>query len=481
MAKHSQSLYLLSLGILIVLAVWLLEFIYLPRDTRILQRAKIFPDTAEFLLWLNKKGHWHIFIFNTTNPDEVASGGKPVLKELGPYVYEEISSRTHIQFHVDRDTVSSRTFAVQKFLKDLSSGSEGDEVFVPNSPASDRAQTPEAHSRIPYNSTLNVSSRASQNRFVKMSVKNLLEGPARMKSNDRGASEKQAYTRIGPFHMYNDAQEYTEIHLGREDQQFKDIGQLVKWVGQPNLANLNGRCSNVNGTDGTIFPPNLDRRFALPVYLPCLVRSVFFKYSRDTVVNDVPGYRFHYSGNVADNYCPCKPFPTKCPHDGTFQMDLSSGLFTISLPHFLDASDQIETATAFEGLEPAIDRHQSYIELEPSSGLVLSAHYRFQLNALFDPTDHKGFHEHVTDDGRPMVFPVLWWDYQYTDLNVPAVKKAMLGSGELVSSKLGWTKWLILLVGTVVGLLGILFHVKDVAEERRRLATPSRAALISNA
>lgn len=29
-----------------------------------------------------------VYIFNIMNPDEVQNGGKPILKEKGPYVYE---------------------------------------------------------------------------------------------------------------------------------------------------------------------------------------------------------------------------------------------------------------------------------------------------------------------------------------------------------------------------------------------------------
>lgn len=31
---------------------------------------------------------FRVYFFNISNPDEVKEGGKPVLKELGPYCYE---------------------------------------------------------------------------------------------------------------------------------------------------------------------------------------------------------------------------------------------------------------------------------------------------------------------------------------------------------------------------------------------------------
>lgn len=29
-----------------------------------------------------------VYFFNVTNPDEVSNGGRPIIKDLGPYVYE---------------------------------------------------------------------------------------------------------------------------------------------------------------------------------------------------------------------------------------------------------------------------------------------------------------------------------------------------------------------------------------------------------
>ena len=474
MAPLFQSLGLLSLGTLILITSFLLEFMDLTPDKTVLQRAKIFPDTTEFPLWLNKKGLWKIYIFNTTNPHEVSYGEKPVLKETGPYTYEEIISKTNINFNPKPDTVSYRTFAVQKYMRDLSKGSERDVLFVPILQTTAETGYRRRYN-FPYYGQMIPNFRPQPENFEKVNARSVLGGMYVPMVKDT-SSILSYNVRLGPFNMFNHVGKSNEIQVGREDQHFKDIGRLVKWMGQPDLAVYHDRCNYMNGTDGKTFSPNVDRQAVLHVFLPYLHRSVYFKYTKDTFVNGIRAYRFDLATEAfqypGENICYCKIFNRRltCPLDGTFQLDLSPRWkYIMSLPHFLHASTQLRNQ--FDALAPERGQHGSYIELEPSSGLVLSAHYRFQLNVVLRPSVVRdGYGGGAYAYPAPvMVFPVMWWDYQYSDLVDPAVKNAMLDIGtEPVSSSLGSYKWLVILFGFNLGLGGlILFYFQVVQEEYR--------------
>ena len=60
-----------------------------------------------FLIFLDIIG----YAFNVTNPDEVLKGMKPVLQEVGPFVYKAVTvknSRNNIVFNEDGETLTYR-------------------------------------------------------------------------------------------------------------------------------------------------------------------------------------------------------------------------------------------------------------------------------------------------------------------------------------------------------------------------------------
>lgn len=66
-------------------------------------------------------------MFNVTNPSDVLKGKKPVLQELGPYVYREVMEKRDFR-HLDAKRVTYMPVSTLYFEKTLSNGSEFDYI-----------------------------------------------------------------------------------------------------------------------------------------------------------------------------------------------------------------------------------------------------------------------------------------------------------------------------------------------------------------
>lgn len=56
--------------------------------------------------------------------------------------------------------------------------------------------------------------------------------------------------------------------------------------------------NSFKGTDGTYFPPFLDRHATLYAFNPDMCRTYYLKYLKDSEVNGVKTYRFHLPQNI---------------------------------------------------------------------------------------------------------------------------------------------------------------------------------------
>ena len=475
-----------TLGILIFGILVVLEIISVPGDKNILQRTPLRPGTSEWNRWLRRTATWSMYFYNTTNPDQVILGEKPKLREFGPYVYEVTEKKIKANYNAVNETVSYAVSTNIRFLPLQSAGSEEDTFLIPNIPLLTVARLG-GHLFLRDMAGETLRSHSNETFFMTMAVAEILHRGKHspvlktfsetfgVSSNTSDFNFKMDMLRLDGFYQRRNAT--SEVKTGNEHS-LDDMGQITRAIGNERLL-WHGACGEINGTDGTIFPPHVNKDREYFVYHPHFLRSVHFRYVGQTTVEGVSGLRFdlpaevmEYPGKSHENLCFCKlseelellrdPMDgVNCPHDGTISYPTHARVDTvISLPHFLHGSPKLHTIV--EGMKPDPQRHQSYLELEPQSGLILSSHQRIQVNLdLLNPSQ---LNLSQVSNFSEILYPLLWFDRHITDLDDPAVKMALQDVEEtLADSIFGRSKWLL----CVAALVAVAGSVLWIATERK--------------
>lgn len=96
------------------------------------------PNSRSFDLWKNPplKLNFDIYLFNWTNPCNLTADDyeKPILKQIGPYRFREIPTKTKIRWHKN-STISYRRKSTYFFVEEESAGRLDDTIVTINAVA----------------------------------------------------------------------------------------------------------------------------------------------------------------------------------------------------------------------------------------------------------------------------------------------------------------------------------------------------------
>jgi len=203
------------------------------------------------------------------------------------------------------------------------------------------------------------------------------------------------------------------------------------------------QCNWIRGTDAYQFPPFLNKRKDedLWIFTTDLCRSMKLKFNKEDDIDGIDIYRYIVptdSGNInkKDNICFCKDFfdkhipenvdclkdpgpdsdvydisnctVTNC-HDGLQNIEnCQKSPVIMCSPHFYMAEKQLDNFES-EFKKPSAENDQTYLDIEPITGMVLRAHKRIQVNMPIVPTGKSEviFLENIKS--MP-AFPVVWLD-----------------------------------------------------------------------
>lgn len=178
------------------------------------------------------------------------------------------------------------------------------------------------------------------------------------------------------YTIYTGADDYNKTGV---IERFNYMNQLNFW--SSDYANM------INGTDGTLIQPFVDKSRVLYIFESDLCRSLYLIYNGTYYINDdIEVYNFgpdeYFFANSSvnpDNGGFCVP-KGNCLPAGILNLTSCTGGIPIimSSPHFLFADDQFLRDVV--GLKPNLTAHTTELFVEPLTGVPMKAHKRIQFN-----------------------------------------------------------------------------------------------------
>ncbi|PAV85573.1 hypothetical protein WR25_24960 isoform A [Diploscapter pachys] len=371
-----------------------------------------YTDTTK--KWINPpyKMNMYIWLYNVTNAQQVIRGvEKPKLKQIGPFAFVEKQYKTEITFIKNDTAVLYRNNKTYFFSQDLScKGCLLDmKITVPNVLFQKLIDFVKGAGWIAKEIVEVAISTTGEMPFVTAPIRGILfDGYSDELINtlcSKPLISKFCGTliprKIGFFYGQNNTNDGVyEVNTGLTDPYL--IGKMITYNNRTTAKDGAWdvpRAGNVNGSDGQMFPPGLNDHERLTIFAGQICRSIQLEFYKPFETDGVPGYRYlipadlyNYSIPQNQDYCHKNSTPQYFT-DSKVQIPgcLPNGLLDaskclpgeprvyISQAHFY--SSPREVWSAVEGLdEPNAEYDQTFVDLEPTTGVPIQAKRVMQIN-----------------------------------------------------------------------------------------------------
>jgi hypothetical protein len=364
-------------------------------EKKVNQSLLIVNGSAYFNSWVHMSSprFASYYVFEVRNPEALLQGKRPIiLREVGPFVFQKFEVTENVTFHEDGSEVSFMKRTYYKLRRDKT-----------NMSAFYRNITMINMDFMAIASYLRNKNPGSWKWFLKWMVQKYMKahneelfmnksphefilgihsigiGPA---SKDFGViSEKNdTSTNVWKVHTGVRGPKLVGQTISYNDKLFEDC-----WGETP------PSCNEIRGTEGSIFERPVTKYLTPFIYSPDLMTSLTGVYEKEVMQNDIKMLQFNlFKDNMLSplrhppNYCYCvrhnvTAFPNYCPSDGILDMSgCRSADVVISQPHFLNGHALF--LSMFEGLSPDVQKHESYIQIEPRFGITTAAQIAYQYN-----------------------------------------------------------------------------------------------------
>lgn len=403
----------------------------------------------------------YIYIFNITNPDEMAAGEKPILEELGPYVYKQKWRKENITFNPN-GTVSYQQRKIWYFQRNESVGDDLDKVVSINVPMLHAANMFKYSGLVLRMVLQTVFTMTETNLFIKVRIRDLLfngyDSAFLKMAKEVVPNLSYPFREFAYLYGKNDSDDgiYT-IETGKNGMD--RFGKVQMFQGQDNIDYwFSSTCGMINGTNGETYPPNVPIDEPLKFFVPDMCRSVQLTYNKSIVHEGIPGARFEIQPEFfqnatenPDNECFCDG---DCLPSGVYNISRCKwdAPVVISLPHFLYGDPRY--LSQVQGVSPPDkEKHSLFIDVETQTGAVLRANINIQIGVILERMEGVTQLEKL----RNIVLPTLWITQTASLANEMHTLVKLAAVDAHVYSKIGYIS--MFAIGGLMLVVALMYYV----------------------
>lgn len=380
-------------------------------NDRVKSEVVLKNGTDAFAAWENPPPpvYMQFYLFNLTNPIEVLDGEKPAVYELGPYTYREYRPMENVTFLEDGTKVEAVNPKTYVFEPNMSRGSEEDLIRTVNIPAMTVMEKVKDMFIVP-TVVSDYMKGEGIGLFTTVSVRDLLWGYEDKLLEMAKKWDASLDSVFGLFYKMNGTDDGDYVFYSGT-QNYKDFARVALWKGQSSLDWwTSDECNMINGTNGASFHPIINQNETLYMFSSDLCRSLYAVFEKEVWVKHLPAFRFVPPSEVFANLTINPANAGFCVPEGNC---LGSGLLNVSpckqgapiimsSPHFYQADEKFVEDVV--GMKPNKEYHETAIDINPLTGVVVRAAKRLQVNVLVEKID--AFSQ--TGAVRTLVFPVMY-------------------------------------------------------------------------
>ncbi|XP_061589663.1 lysosome membrane protein 2-like isoform X2 [Cololabis saira] len=432
-------------------------------DNRLKKEIVLLESSRVFASWKNPPPpvYMEYFFFNVTNVDEVVAGGKPVVTQIGPYTYREYRYKDNVTVWENDTMVSAYNTKSFVFLREKSVGDPAvDNITTVNIPA--WAVMNKVKGSLWRSSLVSIFMNSAKSElFTTRTVDELLWGYVDPLLERLAPTTPDVEKEFGLMYKKNGSNDGEFVfHTGVEN--YLDYGRVKTWKGRSQLTFWTSEESNViNGSDGGAFHPLLQKDERLYIFTPDLCRTIYMEFEKDVEVKGIPAYRFTPPRSVLaskeenpanEGFCVT---PKECLGTGLLKVSpcRKGAPVVASFPHFYLGEGKY--VAAVEGMSPQREHHQTFLDLNPTTGVIVRASKRAQVNILINRVSGFPKTRYINDT----IFPVMFLNESVVidDVSAAKVHKLLMISTMVSNFPL-----------MIVGLGGILLVVLIILLVRAR-------------